>query len=324
MAVKIQPRLATKMTHEIDSFYLYWPSGMALWSYDAVLRTTQAICIPRQSNTIREGGEIFSHIALIANEQQNLIDNAWFLQMIFASDLATWIDEVLLRERWNIRSIEGSTGHGMFLPVEGPPDLKELMKSSRTIGFSVSALANVMRQNDLAVELLQIDEILESLPATATCMRAAPSFATTTPGQAAEDDFKQVILLLRSQMIARKRDVQYLQERARNQSSVLFSLISQKDTEASIDIASAAKDDSESMKVIAVMTMFFLPGTFFATLFAVPTLHWTDDQVVSNRFWVYWVFALPSTALIVFFYKGWQRFRNAPAWFRSVKRKLPF
>lgn len=221
MAVKIQPRLATKMTHEIDSFYLYWPSGMALWSYDAVLRTTQAICIPRQSNTIREGGEIFSHIALIANEQQNLIDNAWFLQMIFASDLATWIDEVLLRERWNIRSIEGSTGHGMFLPVEGPPDLKELMKSSRTIGFSVSALANVMRQNDLAVELLQIDEILESLPATATCMRAAPSFATTTPGQAAEDDFKQVILLLRSQMIARKRDVQYLQERARNQSSVV-------------------------------------------------------------------------------------------------------
>ena len=59
------------------------------------------------------------------------------------------------------------------------------------------------------------------------------------------------------------------------------------------------------MKVLALMTMFFLPGTFFATLFALPTLTWSEDVVVSSRFWIYWAFTLPCTLLLVALYKGW-------------------
>ena len=53
------------------------------------------------------------------------------------------------------------------------------------------------------------------------------------------------------------------------------------------------------MKTIAVMTMMFLPGTFFAALFAVPSLKWDAGVVISDRFWIYWAFAVPSTALII-------------------------
>ena len=59
------------------------------------------------------------------------------------------------------------------------------------------------------------------------------------------------------------------------------------------------------MKVLALMAMFFLPGTFFATLFALPTLTWSEDVVVSPRFWIYWAFTLPCTLLLVALYKGW-------------------
>jgi hypothetical protein len=59
------------------------------------------------------------------------------------------------------------------------------------------------------------------------------------------------------------------------------------------------------MKMLALMTTIFLPGTFFATMFAIPTLHWTEPKVISNRFWIYWAFVLPSTAFLVFVYKGW-------------------
>lgn len=49
------------------------------------------------------------------------------------------------------------------------------------------------------------------------------------------------------------------------------------------------------MKTIAVMTMVFLPGTFFAALFAVPSLDWDGPKVITSRFWVYWAFTIPFT-----------------------------
>ncbi|KAI1647966.1 uncharacterized protein F4817DRAFT_315209 [Daldinia loculata] len=69
---------------------------------------------------------------------------------------------------------------------------------------------------------------------------------------------------------------------------------------ASIELAKMATFDSSSMKVIAAMTMIFLPGMFFASLFSVPLLHWDQEEgVVGDNFWVYWAFTIPSTVLIV-------------------------
>jgi Mg2+ and Co2+ transporter CorA len=86
----------------------------------------------------------------------------------------------------------------------------------------------------------------------------------------------------------------------------IFNLIHQNDAGASIQLAKSAKEDAASMKFLALVTLFFLPGTFFATLFAVPSLNWSsDDGVISSRFWIYWAFTLPCTILLVIFYKGW-------------------
>jgi len=41
------------------------------------------------------------------------------------------------------------------------------------------------------------------------------------------------------------------------------------------------------MKAIAAMTMIFLPGTFFAALFAMPTLDREAQSVTQSRFGVY-------------------------------------
>ncbi|ETS81396.1 hypothetical protein PFICI_06398 [Pestalotiopsis fici W106-1] len=78
--------------------------------------------------------------------------------------------------------------------------------------------------------------------------------------------------ILHVQLLARKNGAQYRQERAKNQSSV----ITLKDTHASFE-------DSDTMKTIAAMTMFFLAVTF-ATLFAAPMLDWTDERVGSDHF----------------------------------------
>jgi heme/copper-type cytochrome/quinol oxidase subunit 2 len=98
----------------------------------------------------------------------------------------------------------------------------------------------------------------------------------------------------------------------------LFNLIAREDTKASIEltktskrlteanlaVARAAKNDSGAMKTISVMTMLFLPATFIAALFTMPTLHWDESRVIQNKFWVYWAFTIPITLLIFLVWTG--------------------
>ena len=111
------------------------------------------------------------------------------------------------------------------------------------------------------------------------------------------------------------------------------------------------------MRVIAVMTMAFLPATFFATLFALPAFQWEvidgwnspqgggrggkgggggrggggggdgggdDGVVVQTSFWIWVAFSVPMT-LLVFVVCGvtssswWDEWRRK-GWWRRVTR----
>jgi len=62
-----------------------------------------------------------------------------------------------------------------------------------------------------------------------------------------------------------------IQKRLQAQQQVVFNLIAQEDTKVNIslakdsrEIAAASKQDSSAMKIIAMLTTLFLPGTFMA------------------------------------------------------------
>jgi Mg2+ and Co2+ transporter CorA len=74
------------------------------------------------------------------------------------------------------------------------------------------------------------------------------------------------------------------------------------------DIAAATKEDGSAMKTISIMTMLFLPATFFAALFSMPSLGWGD------KFWLYWAITVPSTVLV---FSIWAVINN---WSRMWKR----
>lgn len=56
------------------------------------------------------------------------------------------------------------------------------------------------------------------------------------------------------------------------------------------------------MKTIAIMTMAFLPGTFFAAFFSMPTRK-------NDAFWIYWVCAVPATAMVFVLWLGFSERR---------------
>ncbi|KAK4444806.1 hypothetical protein QBC34DRAFT_429546 [Podospora aff. communis PSN243] len=100
-----------------------------------------------------------------------------------------------------------------------------------------------------------------------------------------------------------------IDKRMQAQQNILFNLITQTDSNLNIEIArdskelaEASKRDSTAMKIIAILTTVFLPGTFLATFFAMPLFDWSAismSDVGTSHLWVYWAVAIPMTAVLM-------------------------
>jgi hypothetical protein len=75
--------------------------------------------------------------------------------------------------------------------------------------------------------------------------------------------------------------------------------------EDSRHIAMLTRKDSTDMRIIAVVTLLFLPGTFIATFFSADFFNFFPDaqqQVVSKWVWLYLVLTIALTGLV---FIGW-------------------
>ncbi|KAI4940347.1 hypothetical protein J4E86_010981 [Alternaria arbusti] len=122
--------------------------------------------------------------------------------------------------------------------------------------------------------------------------------------------------MLKGQTQSSELQACYLQERGRTQQAVIFNLLTRDDAKSSKDIALAARKDSYSMKTIAIMTMIFLPPTFFATLFAMPLLKWDEPKVIQPSFGIYWAASIPTTVavLLIWHWMSSEKTIFADAW----------
>jgi Mg2+ and Co2+ transporter CorA len=81
--------------------------------------------------------------------------------------------------------------------------------------------------------------------------------------------------------------------------------------ELTAKLAQRTQRDSSSMITIAAVTMFFLPGTFVASIFS--TIFFSFDEKgikVSSRWWIFPTAVVPSTVLVFVIWLGWLRWRR--------------
>ena len=125
--------------------------------------------------------------------------------------------------------------------------------------------------------------------------------------------------LLRDRAEMQSVDSAYVQQRVQVQIAALFHLIAQQDNAIAFETASAtrsiAKDslqDSSSMKMLALVAMFFLPGSFVAALFSAPLFDWDAASSSSSisvgtrpQFALFWAVAIPLTVATFALYAMW-------------------
>ncbi|KAF1926682.1 uncharacterized protein M421DRAFT_422656 [Didymella exigua CBS 183.55] len=101
-------------------------------------------------------------------------------------------------------------------------------------------------------------------------------------------------------------------ERLQNEIALAYNTIAQRDSQVMTGLGEAARRDSGAMRTIAVVTMAFLPPTFLSAIFSMSFFDYTPGQgssgwSVSDKFWVYWVCAVPLTCLTLLIWYWRQR-----------------
>jgi len=110
------------------------------------------------------------------------------------------------------------------------------------------------------------------------------------------------------------RRAESLNARLSNEINLGFNVVVQRDSKATVEISAATRSDSASMKIIAVVTLAFLPATFVSTVFSMSFFTLSVDDatgqkhwLVSDRFWIYWVIAAPLTIMTLICWSYGQR-----------------
>ncbi|KAH6625485.1 hypothetical protein C7974DRAFT_202158 [Boeremia exigua] len=72
-------------------------------------------------------------------------------------------------------------------------------------------------------------------------------------------------------------------------------------SETAVEMATATNKESNVMKSISLVTMIFLPGTFFATVFSMTFFDWKGDgsERVSSYLWIYVVVTVVFTMITI-------------------------
>lgn len=186
------------------------------------------------------------------------------------------------------------------LTIENPqPDYTAMHELSRHVMHCSEVLSTALNV---------MDHILEEL---ARSQERPLQSSTLDPGPAIRHQ-KSRLQFMHNRSIA-------VEDRLKNEINLAFHITSQHSNLLSAQIAHAAQVDSRAMRTISILGLVFLPGTFISAVFSMSFFNFTPgtgDQNgswnVSEKFWLYWVVAIPVTALTIAVWWTWQKWGMSP------------
>ena len=312
----------------LKTYHISAAKFIIVWNYDPATGSTVAML----SYAGLQASRITQAIV------QGLMDHEWIcgFPMLLA----------LLAQRYIAREMERWFG----IHVDGVVKAAELTGYHHNLGLEQGQEGNY----DPAVETAKLSGVAANIATNHHCWEGLLALARFTldelqvvagahPRHADADKWESHVRYIREEVdcLAMKanamcQEANLWQKKASIQIQGLFNIIAQREqelgrklasdslrlTQASLElgeltrqIAEDSKRDSTSMKAIAAVTMCFLPGTFAASLFAMPIFRWDEpsgNDVINHRIWVYWAVTIPLTALTVSLYWLWDHIMNKP------------
>ncbi|KAI5863805.1 glycoside hydrolase family 31 protein [Durotheca rogersii] len=312
----------------IDTYYIGTSSFVLIWTYDRRGADTRALWVLRQQQQqgIPGGSVAAAWFANVLRRHREHVRSPFLLGYVAALATCCTFDGEIAYRAHVVRLVERQTGYSTHSSgIEDRLGIDSLTVSITEIGGVLNHIVNNERHFRL------VDSVLDFFRDALDAQERGGNDHDPDPHRraarhASTRKLVAAIPLLKRRMHASQEFLKYLKERVERLSTVLFALLTHEDSAthaelaaASRRIAEASQRDSSSMKTVAVMTMAFLPATFVAALFALPSLDWRaplEDgpaAVVQPYFWVYWAVTLPATGLVFALWFLLDRTAAAPA-----------
>ncbi|KEF56270.1 uncharacterized protein A1O9_07851 [Exophiala aquamarina CBS 119918] len=239
------------------------------WSRERGSMTKNAICIAEglKIQTMRE--------SLDYGFVQDQASDEMVVGLLSAVLLSREIDTTLKALKQKIREVEIRTGYHEWQTRSANPALGDLESLSAKMIGCETRNATMIRKMEVLRQLIAF--ISQQL--------------VETRDSGCHDGSVQRQLELNLEILVRTTNIHHLDAnvcavRTKAQLTALFHIIAQNDVVLSHEIskdsrllALAAQRDSSSMKCLAVVAMFFLPGTFVSSLFAMPLFDWQEPNL---------------------------------------------
>ncbi|PVH92047.1 hypothetical protein DM02DRAFT_663349 [Periconia macrospinosa] len=234
----------------IISYFISTFMYMLAWSFNPATMETKAILMTREANSMVPERKVERCFRSILFVYANHIYSPTFLKWKPTLGMAIYI-----------------------VPIGNEPNMSAITQLSKSTGRTLTVLANLHRHQLIS------RAILSHISKTVDAEQSANlPLSSRTPLHAKHSDsLMDVVSTLDTQIIWNESYVAYQKAKSR------WSTHTHEDAAQSITLANTsakiaeeAKNDSYAMKTIATMTMLFLPGTFLAAFFALPSLKWDE------------------------------------------------
>ena len=293
------------------------------WTFDPIHRATRGFIFHINDEGHRSASYVLESLTALAPDHSHSLLPALLTLEIEHAEMRVWVDEQLAI----LMRLQIQTGHHYYsyAPFHDEdhdeehddgsdsvePDLTLLSRKAGGIAVNITtSTLCLQRILDLA------DFVLDEARMYEQNARSAPQ-----PGHRS-----QTIDMLINRASTAKRCTKGLlaeSEASKHKAMIvvqtMLSLTAQQDQRLSMGIAEDSRTlarkatrDSTSMKAIAAVTMCFLPGTFVASLLAMPMFDWHEGvaRSVNRHFWIYWAVTLPLTALVICAWLAWTNKRT--------------
>ncbi|PNH38239.1 hypothetical protein VD0004_g8586 [Verticillium dahliae] len=301
------------------SFYIGTYVFALAWSFNPATMKTNAILLLRNTPVLRHGTLALTSIQKTLNLYSRCIHSPFFLLFVVFVNLCRMSQYAIYTIVNDLRSVETLTGHG---PGNGPiaidkqgytqPTIDKLSRAAQNVANTQVHIANLVRHDAYIKDMAQY---LEQPDLVAKWRDLAPA-DLATPWNLAFATLSPQVPPLKKLTSDLAPSLRYLETRAGCQSSVIRSMMTHEDARLGAELAEAARKDSSAMRSIAMMTMLFLPGAFFAAIFSIESL----PNPAKEEFWIFWAFTLPSTILVFLVWrchrwsqKKWEKYKKAKA-----------
>lgn len=285
------------------------------WTFHAVNKETRGMLAARSD--FKDYSKLYVDGGLkLPTLSKALLDQPLALAFVALTDCVTYLEKIIETDGYKLGKIEGRTGYGLWVKP-GEKNGKETGKASADINLTEleEALRNIARLIGQFLTLFKSVEISQSMTKTIEQAIEHPD-RWGAPRKPEDNDkplpWEEAVTLLKARIHSVDQSGKATIRRAKAMSNVVSNhlpVTTVASMAASLTrgqvsglisrlVARRAVADGSSMKVIALMTMFFLPATFISALWAVPALD-KEDVLTTQNFGIYWVVTIPVT-LVVF------------------------